>query len=214
MSSSGDGASKARGGPRDVARVDTHIPTVTAAGNRTRTGRAPGGGAHAGPGGESSAADATWPARALAGGLLLGVGLGAFLDGIVLHQLLQWHHMLTDAGQPSDTVRGLEVNTLADGIFHAAAWVVTLLGAWLLASAGTIPRSPRRFAGTLLAGWGLFNLVEGLVDHILLGVHHVNERVPADERIYWDLGLLALSGAVLAIGVSLLRPARGRAEEG
>jgi uncharacterized membrane protein len=25
---------------------------------------------------------------------LLGVGLGVFLDGIVLHQVLQWHHML------------------------------------------------------------------------------------------------------------------------
>ncbi len=31
-------------------------------------------------------------------GLLLGIGLGGFVDGIVLHQILQWHHMLTDEG--------------------------------------------------------------------------------------------------------------------
>jgi uncharacterized membrane protein len=29
---------------------------------------------------------------------LLGIGLGGFVDGIVLHQVLQWHHMLTDTG--------------------------------------------------------------------------------------------------------------------
>jgi uncharacterized membrane protein len=34
--------------------------------------------------------------------LLLGIGLGGFVDGIVLHQILQWHHMLTATdGYPS-----------------------------------------------------------------------------------------------------------------
>lgn len=33
------------------------------------------------------------------GGFLLGIGFGGFVDGIVLHQLLQWHHMLT-VGRP------------------------------------------------------------------------------------------------------------------
>ena len=28
-------------------------------------------------------------------GLLYGLGLGGFIDGIVLHQILQWHHMVT-----------------------------------------------------------------------------------------------------------------------
>jgi hypothetical protein len=26
-------------------------------------------------------------------GILLGLGLGGFVDGIVLHQILQWHHI-------------------------------------------------------------------------------------------------------------------------
>ena len=52
-------------------------------------------------------------------GLLLGTGLGGFVDGIVLHQILQWHHMMSDtAGYPVTTLRGLEVNTVADGFFH------------------------------------------------------------------------------------------------
>jgi CheY-like chemotaxis protein len=36
--------------------------------------------------------------------VLLGIGLGGFVDGIVLHQILQWHHMLTRAGYPRATV--------------------------------------------------------------------------------------------------------------
>ena len=48
--------------------------------------------------------------------MLLGLGLGGFFDGIVLHQLLQWHHMLTSPGYPPDNVRNLEINTLWDGI--------------------------------------------------------------------------------------------------
>jgi uncharacterized membrane protein len=44
--------------------------------------------------------------------LLLGLGLGGFIDGIVLHQVLQWHHMLTStAGHPMTTLEGLEANT-------------------------------------------------------------------------------------------------------
>jgi uncharacterized membrane protein len=53
-----------------------------------------------------------------AAGVLFGLGLGGFFDGIVLHQILQWHHMLTSAGYRADSVHNLEVNTLWDGIFH------------------------------------------------------------------------------------------------
>jgi uncharacterized membrane protein len=56
-------------------------------------------------------------------GVALGVGLGGFFGGIVFHQLLQWHHMLTGHGDyPMDTVSGLEVNRLINhqvlGIHH------------------------------------------------------------------------------------------------
>src|SRR5215203_5499138 len=54
----------------------------------------------------------------VSGGILLG--LGGFFDGIVLHQILQWHHMLTSAGYPADSVENLNINTFLDGIFHGA----------------------------------------------------------------------------------------------
>ena len=47
---------------------------------------------------------------AAAPALLFGMGIGGFVDGIVLHQLLQWHHMLTSAGYSADSVHNLEVN--------------------------------------------------------------------------------------------------------
>jgi uncharacterized membrane protein len=64
-----------------------------------------------------------------ASGLLFGLGLGGFVDGIVLHQILQWHHMVSHVeSTPMTTLAGLEVNTLADGFFHVASWLFVLAG--------------------------------------------------------------------------------------
>jgi len=50
-----------------------------------------------------------------ASGLLYGLGFGGFIDGIVLHQILQWHHMVSHVDDyPVTTMAGLEVNTVAD----------------------------------------------------------------------------------------------------
>ena len=56
----------------------------------------------------------------LSAGILFGLGLGGFFDGIVLHQVLQWHHMLTSAGYPPDSLENLEINTFFDGLFLTA----------------------------------------------------------------------------------------------
>jgi uncharacterized membrane protein len=141
-------------------------------------------------------------------GILLGIGLGGFVDGIVLHQILQWHHMLTSAGgYPATTVAGLETNTLWDGVFHAATWIATAAGLYLLwrATRGTRVWSGRRLLGLMLAGWGLFNLVEGLVDHQLLGIHHVRA---GDGQWAYDLAFLLAGAALLAGGLALARRSR------
>jgi hypothetical protein len=66
-------------------------------------------------------------------GILLGLGLGGFFDGIALHQILQWHHMLTSTGDyPANTVAGLEVNTLWDGLFHASTYIFVVAGLLVL----------------------------------------------------------------------------------
>lgn len=53
--------------------------------------------------------------------------------------------------------------------------------------------------GAMLIGFGIFNVVEGIVDHHLLGIHHVNEKVPPEQWIYWDVGFLVW-GALMLVG--------------
>jgi uncharacterized membrane protein len=143
-------------------------------------------------------------------GLLLGVGLGGFVDGIVLHQILQWHHMISETDPPT-TLAGLEANTVADGLFHAATWIAVVAGVALLWRRLRYGRPDaglpwRVLIGLLLAGWGLFNVVEGLVDHHLLGVHHV--RSGPDQTLY-DVAFLVFGAALLAGGWALYRRAAG-----
>jgi uncharacterized membrane protein len=141
---------------------------------------------------------------------VLGVGLGGFFDGILLHQILQWHHMLGTA-LPPDTLRNLELNTVADGLFHGATWVVTLVGIFLLARSLGHRRHivrVRRLVGGMLIGWGLFNLVEGIVDHHLLQIHHVR---PGPNELLYDVAFLAWGAIMLGAGVHLSRPTMARA---
>lgn len=140
-------------------------------------------------------------------GVLLGVGLGGFVDGIVLHQILQWHHMLTATGDhPASTVAGLETNTLWDGLFHAFTWLATVAGLALLWRAGNrrdVPWSRNVLLGALAVGWGLFNLVEGVVNHHILTIHHVRDDVA--NSLPWDLAFLALGVLLVAGGLALIR---------
>ena len=99
----------------------------------------------------------SWSRRPLVACVLLGVGLGGFVDGIVLHQILQWHHMLTATGDhPADTVAGLESNTLADGLFHAATWLFVVAGIVVLrrAWAAGRPRRPSRHSSAVCSRGG------------------------------------------------------------
>jgi uncharacterized membrane protein len=155
----------------------------------------------------------------IAAGLLLGVGMGGFVDGILFHQILQWHNMVSakypTAGsvplteQDTETLRrNVEVNMFWDGVFHAFTWTMNLLGLQLLFAAGRradVPWSRRTLVGAMLLGWGIFNLVEGVVDHHLLHVHHVREDLGESA---WDYAFLA-SGVVLsAVGWLVLRAGR------
>jgi uncharacterized membrane protein len=143
-----------------------------------------------------------------AAGIFFGLGLGGFFDGIVLHQILQWHHMLTSAGYPADSVANLRVNTLWDGIFHALTYVFVIIGLvllWQRARRTHLWWSGKLLTGSMLLGFGFFNVVEGIVDHHLLGLHHVNETAPREHWVYWDVAFLAWGAAMIAAGYWLLR---------
>jgi uncharacterized membrane protein len=136
-------------------------------------------------------------------GLLLGAGLGGFVDGILLHQILRWHHLLT-ARPGAD----LTANLVADGLFHAATWFAVFGGLMWLWQRARRPRTwPwRALIGPLLAGWGLFNLIEGLVNHHILALHHVRS---GDHQIWYDLGFLALGLLLIVLGAAAYRRVPG-----
>ncbi len=153
-------------------------------------------------------AGAPRPGFPTSAGIFFGLGIGGFFDGIVLHQILQWHHMASSAGHSAHTVEGLQWNTFFDGLFHAATYIFVLIGLallWRSARRVHVQWSTPRFVGSLLVGFGAFNLVEGIVNHQILGLHHVNETVPRDQWIYWDIGFLVWGALMLVAGWALLR---------
>jgi uncharacterized membrane protein len=141
-------------------------------------------------------------------GMILGVGLGGFVDGIVLHQVLQWHNLLSSVTPPTDLV-AMKYNMVWDGIFHAATWLTCVAGIALLFRAGrrtAVAWSGRVLVGAMIAGWGVFNFVEGLIDHQLLGLHHVR---PGSAQLAWDLGFLLVGGiGFMLAGYAIARSAR------
>lgn len=130
---------------------------------------------------------------------LLGFALSGFFDGIVLHQILQWHHLL------SALDGDLRWQVAADGWFHAGMYAVAALGLWRLARsrAGlSASGAGRALVAWALVGFGLWHVVDAVGSHWLLGIHRI--RMDAASPLAWDLGWLALFGvAPLALGLRL-----------
>lgn len=153
-------------------------------------------------GSKSSQRDRSLPL--IAAGIWIGLGLGGFVDGILLHEILQWHHMLSSV-RPITNLANLESNTLWDGLFHAATWTMTAVGILLLWRAGgrqDVPWSSKIFGGSVLLGAGSFNVVEGIIDHQILGIHHVK---PGPNELAWDMGFLALGTVMVVVGWLLVQ---------
>ena len=142
-------------------------------------------------------------------GVMLGIGMGGFVDGILLHQIMQAHAMLS-AQLPLDTMENMRTNMTADGLFHAGVWLATLIGIAMLFNAGKRPNvlwSGRVLAGAMLLGWGVFNVVEGVIDHHVLHLHHLIERLGLSV---WDWAFLAFGVALILAGALIARTPAGR----
>jgi uncharacterized membrane protein len=61
-----------------------------------------------------------------------------------------------------------------------------------------------------LLGWGVFNVLDSLVDHYLFGFHNVRENV--SNKAAWNLGFLLL--ALVQIATGWLTVQAGRKEQG
>jgi len=118
--------------------------------------------------------------KARAAALMIGIGLGALLDGILFERILHWR-------APAATAAW----------FPITAWLLTLGGVLLLWSVlrgpGPLPKA-RAFPAYLCIGWGGFNVLEGAIEHSAL-------------LAAADLALAAL-GCLLRLSTDLLRAER------
>jgi uncharacterized membrane protein len=137
---------------------------------------------------------------------VLGVALGGFFDGILLHQVLQWHHLLSLV--PGESLRRIETQILADGAFHVLMYGVAVLGLCLLWRARNSLASPgggRRLLTATLLGFGAWNVVDVVLFHWILHIHRIRVDVPEGDRLRWDLLWLALFAVPPLLGAWAVR---------
>jgi uncharacterized membrane protein len=142
-------------------------------------------------------------------GYLLGFGLGGFFDGILLHQILQWHHLLSLVTRaPFQDIR---VQILADGVFHLLMYVVALGGLWKLwKGRHHLGDGDRLLLANAAIGFGAWHMVDGILSHWVLGLRRAR-LVAAAGR--WPAGRQERRGRTGA-GRVVWRPGRGAATAG
>lgn len=127
-------------------------------------------------------------------GIVLGFALGGFFDGILLHQILQWHHPLSLV-PGVDTIRG---QVLWDGYFHALMYLIAAVGlSGLWRSRAQFEQGwGRRLLGSLLVGFGVWHVVDSVLSHWILGIHTIKLDSPnplvRDLIWFFAFGLLPL----------------------
>lgn len=132
--------------------------------------------------------------------LIIGIGAGGFIDGIVFHQVLQWHQMLSYKFPPV-SLNAKSLNMFWDGIFHVFTLTVLIAGIyllWKISQKKIVNTSGSIFYNGMIIGWGLFNVIEGIFNHHILKLHNVREITPHPE--YWNLGFLFFSLLLIVIG--------------
>ncbi|UTT42651.1 DUF2243 domain-containing protein [Exiguobacterium aurantiacum] len=134
-----------------------------------------------------------YASRNFGSGFLFGLGLIAFIDETVFHQLLAWHHFY----DRSTSAVGL----FSDGLFHAFSWFATVASLFLLAD---LRRRDsfwmKRWMSGLLIGVGFFQLYDGIIHHKLLRIHQIRygvEILPYD--LVWNITafIILLGGLIL-----------------
>ena len=142
--------------------------------------------------------------------MVLGIGIGGFIDGILFHQILQWHEMISNKIPPI-TLEAKSVNMFWDGIFHTFNLLVVITGLlllWKLLQHKGIDKSGHLLFGGLLLGWGLFNIVEGIIDHQLLKLHNVRDVISNIDS--WNYGFLVVSGIIFGLGYFVVHAKPGK----
>jgi uncharacterized membrane protein len=135
--------------------------------------------------------------------VLVGVGVAAFVDETVFHQLLHWHHFYDRSTS--------DVGLVSDGLFHAFGWFAVVAGLfWFAALQRRRELATLRWVGGVVLGAGAFQLYDGTVQHKLLGLHQIRYDV---HLLPYDLTWNLLAAVLVVAGVVLIRrSARGSDE--
>jgi uncharacterized membrane protein len=147
--------------------------------------------------------DVPLPTRSAWSGVLIGVGIAAFVDETVFHQLLHWHHFY-DRSTPA-------IGLVSDGLFHAFGWFAVVIGLVMVADlrrrVGLVGRA---LSAGIFLGAGVFQLYDGTVQHKLLKLHQIRygvDLVPYD----WTWNILAV--IFIMVGIVLIRSTRRSAAQ-
>jgi uncharacterized membrane protein len=110
-------------------------------------------------------------------GVLLGIGIIGFLDEAIFHQLLQWHAFYWATDEHG--------RILSDGLFHVVSTGLLLWGGFRLwqTPRSLMRSSPGALVAAILIGGGAFNAYDGIVQHVLLHWHLVDEYVCASPQV-------------------------------
>ncbi|KGR87438.1 DUF2243 domain-containing protein [Lysinibacillus odysseyi] len=128
-------------------------------------------------------------------GILFGLGLIAFFDETVFHQLLHWHHFYDKST--------LAIGLVSDGFFHAFSWFATVIGLFMVAYLRKQKSWHRkRWIGAVLLGAGVFQLYDGIIQHKIFRLHQIRYNV---EILYYDLVWNVGAILFIIIGLFILR---------
>ncbi|SFF55177.1 Uncharacterized membrane protein [Halobacillus alkaliphilus] len=126
-------------------------------------------------------------------GILFGIGVAAFIDETVFHQLLHWHHFY----DKSTTNAGL----VSDGFFHAFSWFATVAALFLVADLRRRHAFwPVKWWGAVLIGAGGFQLYDGTIQHKLMRIHqirYVEDLLPYDLVWNGSAVLMIIAGSII-----------------
>src|SRR5690606_16365193 len=127
-------------------------------------------------------------------GYLFGVGMIAFIDEAVFHQLLHWHHFFDQ----STTAIGL----VSDGLFHAFSWFATIGGLFLFADLRRWHAIKIiKWWGGVLLGAGAFQLFDGIIQHKVMRIHQIRY---VDNLLLYDIVWNAVALLLIIAGIILL----------
>ena len=144
--------------------------------------------------------------RALIGAGVFGFGFSGLIDVLLIHHILQWHHLLSGI-YPMNTLAGLRTNIFADGWFSVGMIVIAGIGAgvvWRAERRTPEPLAFRPIAGSAVMGLGIFDLYDAIVDHALLGLHQ-----PLSMGGRYNPHWAAVSLLIIGTGAYIYRTATG-----